>query len=853
MFYDEDIYRADKKGFVEKVELRDYDTALEGYQDGEETTMRFVPFNEVRYKYDTGYGVYDCEVITDDDLKMPETFKCTGNFITPLDIGQSYEAIGEVTTFRGKKQLKVKSIKKIKPSNKRGIISFLQSLKGIGSMAELIYEEFGDESLDVIRNTPLKLLSLSPVLYEELVLDWQKQLLEIKDDQGILLVLMGYGLKSFQAKQLYDQYKESVIEKIKSNPYFLAKEVKGYSFITCDKVAKNVGFDPKSPLRITEGIMFTLSEAQNDGHTFLPKDVLCERAADLLSIKMNYLEMKRAYKEAEGSDVYIYKYGMLSYEVKMSTILDTIVDYENARFKKEKEKAKVIVFKIDPDDVAVHLKQLELEGRIVINDDKVYIKEMYIAEESVAYNIAQIMKSERKIKVPNLENVLDKYLEKNNIQLEDRQREAVLTAAGSLGGFMIINGSAGSGKTFCLNIALKLIKHIYIKAFNFFEVMILAPTGKAARVASKATGRECMTVHRALKYNPVTGYFYNSLNKLPVDCVVLDESSMLDIDIVQHLFEAIPHNAKVIFLGDTKQLPSVGAGNVLKDLIASDKVKVITLDVVKRQSENSGIIKNANRIIAGENIVTQEETKDAYVINITNPDEAINKMFETIEKLKPVYGMNEIQVLCPQKNGTIGVNYLNFLIQERFNPENNEIRFLNREISVSLDGKTTQKFDLFFKKGDKVIHTKNNYSILWYSLYNGKLILNPEGYGVSNGETGRIVKLVEGKDEYDNPIRKIVVKYDDKYIIYEDDFSELDHAYALTIHKSQGSQWKAVILFITSSSYNMLDNNLIYTGYTRARSYIATIGEESAITYAIKTRKSIMRYTGLKERLENVF
>lgn len=220
MFYDEDIYRADKKGFVEKVELRDYDTALEGYQDGEETTMRFVPFNEVRYKYDTGYGVYDCEVITDDDLKMPETFKCTGNFITPLDIGQSYEAIGEVTTFRGKKQLKVKSIKKIKPSNKRGIISFLQSLKGIGSMAELIYEEFGEESLDVIRNTPLKLLSLSPVLYEELVLDWQKQLLEIKDDQGILLVLMGYGLKSFQAKQLYDQYKESVIEKIKSNPYF---------------------------------------------------------------------------------------------------------------------------------------------------------------------------------------------------------------------------------------------------------------------------------------------------------------------------------------------------------------------------------------------------------------------------------------------------------------------------------------------------------------------------------------------------------------------------------------------------------------------------------------------------------
>ena len=383
--------------------------------------------------------------------------------------------------------------------------------------------------------------------------------------------------------------------------------------------------------------------------------------------------------------------------------------------------------------------------------------------------------------------------------------------------------------------------------------MILAPTGKAARVASKATGRECMTVHRALKYNPVTGYFYNSLNKLPVDCVVLDESSMLDIDIVQHLFEAIPHNAKVIFLGDTKQLPSVGAGNVLKDLIASDKVKVITLDVVKRQSENSGIIKNANRIMAGENIVTQEETKDAYVINIMNPDEAINKMFETIEKLKPVYGMNEIQVLCPQKNGTIGVNYLNFLIQERFNPENNEIRFLNREISVSLDGKTTQKFDLFFKKGDKVIHTKNNYSIPWYSLYNGKLILNPEGYGVSNGETGRIVKLVEGKDEYDNPIRKIVVKYDDKYVIYEDDFSELDHAYALTIHKSQGSQWKAVILFITASSYNMLDNNLIYTGYTRARSYIATIGEESAITYAIKTRKSIMRYTGLKERLENVF
>ena len=856
MFFDDDMYIGDynnSRSFNLMVDKKEEDMALEGYEEGDTATVKFVPSKEISYKYDTGYGVYHSEMITSKEDELPDTFKINGSFITPLDIGQSYEATGEVTIYRGKKQLKIKTIKKITPTNKRGIISFLKTLKGLGSLAEIIYDEFEEKSLDVIRNNPKDLLSLSPSLYEELVLDWKKQLEEIKDDQGILAVLMGYGIKSYQAKKLYDEYKELVVAKIRENPYILSKEIKGYSFTNCDKVAQKIGFDPKSPLRINEAIMFVLNEAQYNGHTYLPKDILIERAKEVLAVKMNVTEMKKAYEENSSKDIFIYKYGHLSYKVEVSKILDALVDYDNAKNKKEKESAKLIVVDFENKDIEDEFRSLELENRIVIDAEKIYLKDFYESEMQVAHCISQIMKSEKKIEKGNIELILDKYLSKNGIELKEKQREAVLTVASSFGGFTIIDGSAGSGKTFCLKIALKLIEFIYKRYNNYFESMILAPTGKASRVVAKATKQDAFTVHRALKYNPLNGYYFNATNKLPIDCLVLDESSMLDIDIARHLLEAIPPTTKVIFLGDTKQLPSVGAGNVLKDLIDSKNVNVVTLNVVKRQGEDSGIIKNASRIIDGEMIEDEPETNDAYLLNVRDAEEAHDKLFQTVELLKKTFSFNEIQVLSPQRDGLIGTNFLNFLLQEKFNPENNEIRFKNKEISVTLpnDYKTT-KFDLFFKKGDKVIHTKNNYTIDWYMLNGKKLLINPDGCGVTNGECGRIIKLIEGKDEFGNIVRKIVVKYEDKYVIYENDFSELDHSYALTIHKSQGSEWDAVIIMMMFSSYNMLDNNLFYTGYTRAKSFVATIGEQNAIKHAVKTKKSIVRYTGLADRIQEL-
>jgi len=661
---------------------------------------------------------------------------------------------------------------------------------------------------------------------------------------------MGYGLKSFQAKQLFDKYKEPVINKIRENPYFLASQVKGYSFLKCDAIAKTVGFSPDSPLRIAESIIYALESAQYEGHTYLRKDVLLKTVGELISVKMSIPEMKKAYKDNTGKDSFVYKYGNLSFKVGMDNLRDCIVDYNMAKSKFDKENCKLKVVLLGEKEILPELQPLKLSNRIIIENDNIYLRDMYDSEEQVAYRISQIIKSELPIEGFNAEELLGEYLTENKIILEANQRDAVLNAVNTMGGFMIIDGSAGCGKTFCLKIALDLIKKMYASSNSYFESIIMAPTGKAALVAKKATDMEASTIHRALKYNPTTGYYYNALNCLPYDCIVLDESSMLDIEVAKHFFNAISPKTKIIFLGDTKQLPSVGAGNVLKDLILSGKLKISTLTVIKRQGLDSGIIKNANRIIAGEMITSEIESKDAYVYKAIDVDACNVKILSLIVKLLNKYTIEDIQVLCPQKNGTIGTNYLNYLIQEKFNPENNEIRFMNKQVSVTIVGDTVaSKFDLFFKKGDKVIHTKNNYTTLWYKILNRKLVVNPESVGINNGETGKIVKLLESKDKLGNLVKKIIVQYDDKLIVYENDFSEIDHAYALTIHKSQGSAWKAVILPIMFSNYRMLDRNLFYTGYTRAREFAGVIGEADAIKYAVKTQKSTKRWTSLNEAL----
>lgn len=1138
---------------IDKYISKEEDMALDKYNVDETITIGLVPYKEISYKYDSGYGAYCCEQIMEKD-EMPETFKISGNFISQLIIGQTYEATGKVQIYNKKKQLKVEEIKKITPKTVRTIKLFLKSLDGMGPFSDLIYEEYGEGSIDVIRNNPLELKKLCPAIYDEQALGWQKQLLEMSDYQEYLTDLINYGMKPIQAKQFFDIHKELSIEKIKENPYRLIKEVKGFGFLKCDTIAKNIGFPLDSDSRISNSIIYVLNSAQYDGNTYMTEEELLTKVSDLLDIKLPVREMKAFYKQNEYSKKALYKVGNISFNIDMEDIKKAVIAYDNAKYQKDKDEAKLIIFSIPKDKIKDQINILKASGNIIIDDNhgkrKIYDKYLYNCEEFIAKKLYDIENTSYEVDDDiDIFGLLNRYLDKKNVKLEEMQYQAVINSASTIGGFSIINGSAGCvdcdteffngekwkkisdynendlvlqynksgesslvkplryikqkkdflwtiknkkgidqclsnehncilfnenkellemkfnslrkkllnnnysilttfinngkglnlnkdiiklltivcikgkikknkvtinlkteeefdrikqllnnlkisfsrkesfeednfaiiikfekedvfsefpkewykaseleskiianeilfwlfkesnivninsennadfiqyilssinkrivisnekklkcklslnddnyvklnntsilkkktsdgyeycftvpshmlilrkngkifitgncGKTFTLNIALKLIETIYTYKFGYFEPIILAPTGRAAKVASNSTKRFASTIHKALRPQSDGGFFFNSQNNLPYNCVIVDETSMLDVEMARYLFEAISRKTKVIFIGDTKQLASVGPGNVLRDIINSNKFKVTTLNVAKRQGKDSGIYKNATRIIMGEMIKSEKETADAYVFNSKENSIIINKVLSLYDSLCKQLKLEEIQLLVPQKGGLLGTNYMNFILQDKFNHENNELRILNKQISVTLDKGTPAKYELYFKKGDKVINTKNNYDLPWYVLKDGKLVLEEHGLaGVSNGETGRIIKIIQSKDENRNIVNRIVVKFDDKYIVYVNDFENLDHAYAMTIHKSQGSEWPAVIMPITFSSYRLLERNLLYTGYTRAKKWISVIGDIDAIKYAIDTEKSIERQTGLYDRIMDIF
>lgn len=834
--------------FLEKVRDSSVDgLALEQYQDGEEITIKFVPIKEISYKQNNGFGAYVCELEQTNEDSI-ETFNITGTFVRNLDLGQTYESTGTVALYRGAKQFKVTDIKKVMPKNRRGIIAFLKSLNGIGFLADVIYEEYGENSLNVIKNNPLSLIELSPTLYEEKVLDWKKQIEELKDDYDYMIRLMNLGLKSYQAKELYDIYGDTIFIKLEENPYFLARDAKGYSFLKCDEMAQKIGIHPENIQRLCEGIMYKMNSLSVNGDTYFNYDYFMKYMKKELSIRIGILEMKRLYKSIKGNGPIIYKYGKISFEISQQDLFNAMESYANAKYQKEKDDAKLTVFEVSDEKLIEAVNILILEERLVIDNGKVFKREVYYQEQQIANSLSSIIRSAKPNNDIDIDKLIDMYLESTGIKLEERQREAVKTIASEQGGVIIINGSAGCGKTFTMKIALAIAEKIYMYKSGYFEKIVIAPTGKASKVAQKATGIPAFTVHRALKYHPHLGYEFNANNMLPYDCIVIDEASMLDTELSYRLFSAVAPYTKVIIMGDTKQLPSIGAGNILKDLIECGKINNVTLNVVKRQGVDSGIIKNAREIVDGNMITSQKETMDALIYGCDSYEKAHTRMFKLFNSLLNKYDLSEIQVLCPQKTGLCGTNYLNFLLQEKLNPGNNDIRFLNKTISVNIEGKNLY-FDLYFKKGDRVINMRNNYSIPWYKNQNGMLVLDGENAGITNGEVGTIVQLIETKTDYNEYLQQIIVQYEDKYILYENDFSDIEHSYALTIHKSQGSEWKAVILMMSHANQMMLDRNLLYTGYTRAKEFIATVTDAYTLEKCIRNQKSIYRNTGLKDKL----
>ena len=798
------------------------------------------------YKEDSGYGIYQGE----DESGF--LIKVTGVFHEPLKIGSTYEMSGKVTAFRGEKQLSVEKSKVTKPVSKNGIIAYLQNLEGLYRKAELLYELYGQEVVEILTNDPMRIAKEVDGIGKVSVLKWQEQIHQKEGNEHYFNNLLGLGLNMRQAKKLFEKYKEGVMEKIKENPYLLVEEFPTFGFEKADQVAKEMGYDPKGMYRIQEGIKYTLKEATSEGHCFLPIQELLERAVEILTVRMTEEEMITLLETYHGSKEAVYTIGEFSYKVDYKILSKQFNEYRYERNRYEKEKKRMVAIRLTRNEIMSEIERMELYNKLVYDNHRVYLLELYEAEFKVAERVVRLSQS-AKNDFTGVEEDIEKILQEENISLEEKQREAVESFAQGQGGFYILNGSAGCGKTFTLNIILRVLGLQYQKMNRLMEVLVFAPTGKASKVAGRATGRECMTIHRGLKYKPNKGFEHNENNPLDADVVVIDESSMIDILLADSLLRAIADGTKVIFLGDTKQLASVGAGNVLQDLIVSNMVNIVTLNVVKRQGKDSGIIRNANRIVNGEMISSCKDTQDAYVLRKEQMLEAQQAMLKAIREVEKVrgYDIEDIQVLCPQKSSLIGTNSMNLLIQKEFNPYNEDMKVLNKKVAYYNMEKQKEEFaPLFFKRADKVIHMRNNYEMLWYKKDQwGKFTLDEDSVGITNGETGVIEDIVKGNQSGGFKIR-VIVRYEESYVFYDDAFEELEHAFALTIHKSQGSQWKAVIMPILMQNYHMLDNNLFYTGYTRAQLFSVVVGQPEAMLHAIRTRKSKGRYTSLQDRLK---
>ena len=793
------------------------ETGLIEYTDGDKIIKKGICKSPVYISDKDEFAIFHFE--DEDD----NAFKIKGN-IKEMKVGNSYTIEGTVRSFNGEKQLSVYTFLECKPCNKRAIIAYLQTLPGLNSKAELIYDTFGMDSIDILENEPEKLATIKGIGTKS-VEKWSKEIQKTIGKKYAILELLGYGLTQKQCMTLLKEYDTSIITKIRNNPYCLIYEIKGFGFITCDKIAMNMGYSFDHPNRILSAAEYILDTASNSGHVYLPIDEAIIKCKEILSIKLTIEEMQVLVNENRDT---ITKFGK-EYEIDLNNVNYCLHNNDDYLLEElDKNYLKDFLIKTNP--------------IVYYEDGRLYTRKLYYAECNFASKVVEMCKKRIEVfKKEEVEAILDVICKKDNIELEEMQREAIIRFNMYDTGFFILNGSAGTGKTFVAKLILKVneaLNYAY-KRKNKITLLPLAPTGKAARVMQKSLNRDCITIHRGLQYTE-QGFMKNSKSPFEENTIFVDETSMLDIELASKFIDAVDVNTKLLFIGDTKQLPSVGPGKVLKDLIDSNIPIMVTLNIVKRQGQFSGIIRNATRIIVGDEIINEPETNDFFIVEESNYNNIQDYICQQILKSqRDGYDISDIQVLTPQKPGALGVNMLNNLIQKYINPLYPDMPYVKKG-SFDYNG---QQYDIIFHFADKVINTKNDYSLVWYDKKYGQYIPTNR-MGVTNGECG----IVDAIRKNENGKLEVVVKFDEYYILYED-VSNLDLAYALTIHKSQGSQWPIIIMPIVTAHKYILSNNLLYTAVTRASDKCYIYGQRYAINNAINTYKEEIRNTTLKERL----
>ena len=715
---------------------------------------------------DNGYTVF--VLSTEDSYEtVTGTFPLLreGDFVNVFGLFVEHESYGT--------QFKSSSYEMVAPETADEVEAYLSSgiIKGVGAKtARDIVDYFGKDALKIIEKEPQKLMLVSGIgevkaktIYESFC--------ELQGARRTVMFLQKYDIPPKTALKIYAEYGDSTIELLQENPYRLISDIDGIGFVSADNIASSMGLDKNSEFRISAGIKYVLSEALGDGHTYLPQDVLIERASALLNVDRDLVETRMLLLARE-------------YTLRM--------------LKGEKN---------------------EPHG--------VFLTPVYNAEEICAYNLVYLKKHFKAEPDKSVEKEILRYEKDKSITLAENQRNAAKSAVNSA--VSIITGGPGTGKTTTLDCIL----HLFRK--RGLEIMLCAPTGRAAKRMSEATGEDAKTIHRLLEYSKNDdGHFHfkrNKENSLPDGVIIIDEASMLDIFLLEALILAMSDNSRIIFVGDSDQLASVGAGNVLKDIIASEKFPCVKLTEIFRQAKESTIVTNAHKINNGEMPVVNVKGGDFFLDRKQTEQDILTTVIDLVKRRLPsAYNyspFSDIQVLTPIKKGLCGVFNLNKMLQEALNPSEKNKR-------EHIFGENV------FRTGDKVMQIRNNYDRQWtlFDKYGNTL----SGTGVFNGDVGIITEI---------DITELTVRFDDNKIsVYSfQDLDELTLAYAISVHKSQGCEFPVVVMPLPLMNIRIMTRNLLYTAVTRAKKLVVLCGTDGSVRSTVNNLDTQKRYSGLEKRI----
>ncbi len=701
-----------------------------------------------------------------------EEVTCVGTF-SDIAEGENIEAHGSYTdhpTYG--RQFAVKRFEEKAPKDEMAIERYLGSgaIKGVGiALAARIVRRFKSDTFRIIEEEPERLAEVKGIS-ERKAMEIADQVNAKRDLRQAMIFLQQYGISTTLAVKIYNTYGQEIYGILKENPYRMADDVEGVGFRTADEIASRVGIRTDSDFRIRSGIQYALLQASNEGHTYLPMPELTQRASNLLQIEPEYIEKH-------------YMNLAMDRKIIMRQVDDTTQIYASSFFYMEA-------------NTATMLKQL-----------------------NASFDAPDIEIEER----------LRQIEKQTKMDLDEHQVEAVKEAVRN--GLLVITGGPGTGKTTTIN---TIIRYFELEGMDIF---LAAPTGRAAKRMSETTGFEARTIHRMLELNGGmegnAGFERNEQNPLETDVIIIDEMSMVDISLMYSLLKAIAAGTRLILVGDVNQLPSVGPGSVLKDIIDSNEFHTVKLTKIFRQASTSDIIVNAHKINRGEPVRLDNKSMDFFFLKRYEADKIINVTLQLIkQKLPKFVGASEydIQVLTPMRKGLLGVERLNGILQMYLNPADKRKREKEHGSTI-------------FREGDKVMQTKNNYQLEWEIRSKYGLCID-KGTGIFNGDMGII-------EEINDFAETMTVSFDEgRMVEYPYKLlDELELAYAVTIHKSQGSEYPAVVIPLLSGPRMLMNRNLLYTAVTRAKKCVTIVGNDTTFNQMIENNSQLKRYSGLRDRL----